>query len=230
MKTCFAAALCAAIASSAAAGTGHGPTHAVHGPADAYFFELAAPGTYRLPVIRAAADARLLDESGAEVSLHALFENRLTVLALMYTRCGDVCPMATARMIDLQALAAEDPEIGPRLSMISLSFDPAHDTPEVMADYGDAVRIDAPGAPEWTFLTAADAEGIRPVLEAYDQPVARKRDPDDPAGPFSHLLRVFLIDGEGRVRNIYSADFLDPRLVMNDLRTLHLDERAEDPR
>ncbi|MGM0584582.1 MAG: SCO family protein [Pseudomonadota bacterium] len=218
MKTLLTLAAAAALPLCAAASG----THEVHGPADAYVYELAAPGTYSLPVIREAPEARLLDETGAERSLAALFEGRITVLAFMYTRCGDVCPMAAGRMADLQAIAADDGEVASALRLVSLSFDPAHDRPDVIADYAASLRVDDPGAPPWTFLTAARAEraAIAPVLEGYGQPVARKRDPDDPTGPFSHLLRVFLIDGQGRIRNIYSADFLDPRLVMNDVRTL----------
>jgi cytochrome oxidase Cu insertion factor (SCO1/SenC/PrrC family) len=202
---------------------GGGAGHDLHGPADAWVYPIAAPGTYALPPILEAADARLLDETGREVGLRAMFDDRLTVMAFMYTRCGDVCPMAAGRMIELQALAAGDPAIAGALRLISLSFDPRHDTPAVMADYAGHLRSDEPGAPIWAFLTAPDAATIAPVLEAYDQPVARKRDADDSSGPFSHILRVFLIDREGRVRNIYSADFLDPRLVLNDLRTLLLE-------
>lgn len=194
----------------------------VHGPADAYVYPLAAPGEYALPVIRPAADARLQDETGAAASLSALFAGRVTVLAFMYTRCGDVCPLAAGRMADLQALAAGDASVAGVLRLASLSFDPAHDRPAVMADYARNLRVDDPAAPPWLFLTAPDEAAIGPVLAAYGQPVARKRDPDDPTGPLSHLLRVFLVDGEGRIRNIYSADFLDPRLVLNDVRTLLL--------
>jgi len=38
---------------------------------------------------------------------------------------------------------------------------------------------------------------------------------------------VFLIDGEGKVRNIYSYDVLDPRLVVTDIRTLLMEKQAE---
>ena len=54
----------------------------------------------------------------------------------------------------------------------------------------------------------------------------RKTDPDDPLGPLAHQLRVFLIDAKGDIRNIYSVGFLDPRLVMTDVRTLLAEERA----
>ena len=41
---------------------------------------------------------------------------------------------------------------------------------------------------------------------------------------FSHILRVFLIDPDKRIRNIYSTGMLDPRLVVTDVRTLLLEE------
>jgi hypothetical protein len=53
--------------------------------------------------------------------------------------------------------------------------------------------------------------------------VDKKRDPQDPTGPLNHTLRVFLIDQAGNVRNIYSSDTLDPRLVLADVRTLMLE-------
>jgi protein SCO1 len=193
---------------------------AIEGPADAYVYELAAPSTYDLPRIREAADAALLDENGKAVHLGDLHKGRLTILTFMYLRCGDVCPLAMTRMADLQVLAAEDPVLSKKLRLISLSFDPAYDTPARMAEHGKAMRLPDASAPDWLFLTSESAAVLAPVLAAYNQPVARKADPDDPRGPLSHLLRVFLIDGEGTIRNIYSADFLDPRLLMNDLKTL----------
>lgn len=192
----------------------------IEGPADAYVYELAAPGTYALPRIRQAAGAALLDENGKAVDLGALYKGRLTILAFMYLRCGDVCPLAMTRMADLQVLAAEDPVLSKKLQLISLSFDPAYDTPERMAEHGRAMRLPDAGAPDWLFLTSQSEAALAPVLKAYNQPVGRKADPDDPSGPLAHLLRVFLIDGQGSIRNIYSADFLDPRLLMNDLKTL----------
>ncbi|MEQ9608242.1 MAG: SCO family protein [Kiloniellaceae bacterium] len=200
----------------------HAPTK-VEGPADDYVYELAAAGSYDLPRIRPAAAARLLDESGAAVELPSLFEGRLTILAFMYTRCGDACPLAALRLADLQRLAAEDAPLAERLQIVSLSFDPDFDTPAVMADYGAMLRLPDAATPPWRFLTATDHAAMAPVLAAYNQPVARKADPDDAAGPLSHLLRVFLIDSGGIIRNIYSADFLDPRLLMNDLKTLQME-------
>ena len=37
---------------------------------------------------------------------------------------------------------------------------------------------------------------------------------------FAHSLKVFLIDPEGGVREIYSTGYLMPRMIVNDIRTL----------
>jgi hypothetical protein len=41
-----------------------------------------------------------------------------------------------------------------------------------------------------------------------------------------HILRVFLIDRDGRIRNIYSSATLDPRLDLADVKTLLLEEKT----
>jgi cytochrome oxidase Cu insertion factor (SCO1/SenC/PrrC family) len=223
MRTlCFLGAVLLA-ATAPVAVVAHEPAVKIEGPADAYVYELAAPGSYELPRIRKAAGAELLDETGKAIGLGDLYKGRLTILTFMYLRCGDVCPLAMTRMADLQVLAAEDPTLAKRLQIISLSFDPAYDTPARMAEHGQAMRLPDAAAPEWLFLTSKSDAAIAPVLKAYNQPVGRKADPDDPSGPLAHLLRAFLVDDEGYIRNIYSADFLDPRLLMNDLKTLQME-------
>jgi cytochrome oxidase Cu insertion factor (SCO1/SenC/PrrC family) len=61
------------------------------------------------------------------------------------------------------------------------------------------------------------------ILVAYGQTVDKRLNSADPQGPLYHILRVFLIDREGRVRNIYSSGTLDPRLVLADVKTLLLE-------
>jgi protein SCO1/2 len=162
-------------------------------------YDPPAPGSYRLPPLATAADGTALDETGAVRSLRGLMTDRITVLSFIYTRCGDICPLGTMLM-------------------------PDHDTPEVMASEARALRVD--GGADWQFLTASGMSELAAILAAYDQRVIAKANPDDPRGPLAHQLRVYLIDRELRIRNIYSLDFLDPRLVLADIRTLILEETA----
>ena len=188
-----------------------------------YDYDPPAPGSYALPPLERAADGRVLDETGAERSLRALLEGKTTVMAFIYTRCGDICPEATMLLYELHGIASADPALHDQLQLITISFDPEHDTPEVMALHAEAL---AGGSAGWRFLTTSGEAALRPILDAYDQPSGRKTDPDDPLGPLAHQLRVFLIDGKGEIRNIYSVGFLDPRLVLTDVRTILAEERA----
>lgn len=222
----FAPAVALALSANAAgAHDGHKPPQGV-GAAAAYAFPIAAPGSYSLPPIKPAAGGAVLDEAGRRHDLGELLRGRATVLAFVYTRCGDVCPAATLDMSRLQDLAAEDRNASRRLRLVTMSFDPEHDTPEAMAQYAAQWRSPNPAAPEWLFLTAPDRPTLAPVLAAYNQAVDRKPEPAAAGGPLSHIFRAFLVDREGRIRNIYSLDFFDPALVLNDVRTLLLEDEG----
>jgi len=121
----------------------------------------------------------------------------------------------------LHALTKRDPVIAREMLLATMSFDPAFDTPKVMASFGRANRRDEKGAP-WRFLTAPSKRELDPILDAYGQVVERRR--DDPAKRIFHPVRVYLIDRGGEVRNIYSFGLLDPRMVMTDIRTLLMEE------
>jgi cytochrome oxidase Cu insertion factor (SCO1/SenC/PrrC family) len=185
-------------------------------------YDPPAPGSYRLPPLATAADGTALDETGTVRGLHDLMRDRITVLSFIYTRCGDICPLGAMLMRNLHEATAADAGLAAGLRLITMSFDPDHDTPEVMAREALALRVD--GGADWRFLTASGMPELEAILAAYDQRVIAKADPDDPRGPLAHQLRVYLIDREFRVRNIYSLDFLNPMLVLADIRTLMLEE------
>jgi cytochrome oxidase Cu insertion factor (SCO1/SenC/PrrC family) len=202
------------------------PPAGVRGP---YAFPIAGPGTYRLPPIKRAAGGPVLDETGRRHDLADLVRGRIAVVAFIYTRCGDVCPAATLDMSQLQDLAAKDRHLAGRMRLITMSFDPEHDRPEVMREFAAQWRSGEPASPEWLFLTAPDRETVAPMLAAYNQQVDRKPHAASPGGPLNHIFRAFLIDREGLIRNIYSFEFFDPKLVLNDVQTVLVD-RAATPR
>ena len=188
-------------------------------------YEAPQPGSYALPVIKQAADGGLLDSAGHPVSLRELTHGRVTVLSFIYTRCtaADACPSATGVLNQLHELSAHEPSLAKGLRLVSMSFDPEHDTPARLAGYSQVAQ-GRPGAADWRFVTAPSREALEPILEAYDQAVNRKANPADAKGPLNHTLRVYLIDAKGRIRNIYSSGTLDPRLVLADIHTLLLEK------
>ena len=175
------------------------------------------PGSYALPPLRAAPDGVIRDEQGASRPLRELLAGRIVVLSFIYTRCPDGagCPMASYTLGQAASRLAAVPGLSARIALLSVSFDPLHDTPAVLADY--ARHFVKPGV-SWRFV-AADPPTRGALLGGYRQDVEQTAD----GASFAHTLRVFLIDAEGRIRNEYTAAFLDAGLLASDVQTLALE-------
>jgi protein SCO1 len=191
-----------------------------------YDYDPPLLGSYALPIIKVAPDGAIIDSAGKASNLRELTRGRITVLSFIYTRCAapKACPYATGVLYDLHALSAGDNGLAKNMRLVSLSFDPDYDTPERLATYSEGMREQKSGC-EWRFATAKSRGELDSILNGYGQAVDKRSDPNDPQGPLYHILRVFLIDREGRIRNIYSSATLDPRLVLADVRTLLLEEK-----
>jgi cytochrome oxidase Cu insertion factor (SCO1/SenC/PrrC family) len=168
-------------------------------------FEAPLPGSYELPPILQVDDHRLLDEQGQDAPLLGLAPGEAALVSFVYLSCPDACPAATAALARLDAALAERPALARRVQLVTVSFDPASDPPARMA----ALRASLAPRGRWRFATAGSEAAIAPVLEDFGQD----------ATP-SHVLKIFLVDGLGRVRNIYSTGFLDVRLMLADLETV----------
>lgn len=186
-------------------------------------YELPAPGSYELPVIARVADFTLLDEHGADALLLGLAPGEVAVVSFIYSRCGDGrgCPAALAVLQRLDRAIAADPALAGRVRLATVSFDPAHDTPARMAALRDSLQPKS----AWRFLTAASPAAIVPVLAAYGQDALPLVGEDAQAlGLYRHVLKVFLVDARGAVRNVYSSGFLSPELLLVDARTVLMAE------
>ncbi len=183
-------------------------------------FPAPESGSYQLPSLGNAADGELLDSTGTPATLHALYADKIVVLSFIYTSCNDVngCPLASFVLGLVQRRLSLDENLKSRVRLVTVSFDPANDSPQVMANYAKGFRN---GDVDWRFLTAASEDSLAPVLDDYDQSVIRDRNADGQlVGSMSHILRVFLIDPQKDIRNIYSPSFLHPDILLADIRTI----------
>jgi cytochrome c peroxidase len=188
-------------------------------------FEAPAAGTYELPAIWPAQDGEVLDQDGKPQSLAKLMDGKVTLLSFIFRTCDDVngCPLSTMVLYTIGSKLEKEPEIASKVRMLTLSFDPRFDTPQVMKEYGESI---AGGSDmDWHFLTSESEEAIAPILDAYQQTiVADPVESTDQRTKFSHILRVYLIDKEQQVRNIYNLSFLHPDILINDVKTLLMEE------
>jgi protein SCO1/2 len=171
----------------------------------------------RLAVIRTAPDFELVTQDGGTLRRSDL-ESRVLLVSFVFTTCNGSCPATTHRMGQVQqALARRGLTRGGRVRLLSITLDPARDTPGVLRDY---MRLYDADPASWTFLTGP-RERVDKVVAAWGmwaRPAA--------GGQLDHPSRVFLVDLRGRVREIYNLDYLKPEWVLEDVGLL-LSERAK---
>ena len=178
-------------------------------------------GAYRLQRIQSIADAVLLDASGQLKHLASLTTGKVTLLTFFYTDCADAlgCPFAYGTLNGLRARLLSEPQVRGNVRFVSVSLDPTHDTPAALTQYAGHLARDHRF--EWRFLTANSVPELLPVLEDFGQDVSVEIDARGrPTRALHHMLKVFLVDRHGEVREIYSLAYLQPDVIVNDIRTL----------
>ena len=181
-------------------------------------------GSYALHAIMAAPDGIVLDTNGRRLALSRFTSGKITLLGFIYTSCADArgCPLAYQVFHTVRHWVAEDAALRDRVRLVSLSFDPARDTPAVMRHYAAGA---APNGVEWAFLTTERPRSLVPLLDGFGQDVRLELDAHGrPAGPLAHVLKVFLLDEHAIVREIYTTAYLFPEVIMNDIKTLRLED------
>lgn len=196
-------------------------------------FALPAPGSYALHRIMQAPDGIVLDSDGREGRLASFTRGKVTLFSFIYTYCSDAkgCPLAYATLHTLKKRIEASAALRDRVRFVSMSFDPQYDTPLMMRSYGGQDARDAKGL-RWHFLTTRSRKELLPMLDGFGQDVsvaAEQRD-GQRVPTLQHMLKVFLIDQQGRVREIYSTSFLQPEVLMNDIASLLLERRQSDVR
>jgi protein SCO1/2 len=167
--------------------------------------------TGRLAVIRPAPDFALTTQDGAPLS-KANLRGKVVLVSFVFTTCNGTCPATTHRMGQVADLLKDRglfKDDGVRL--VSITLDPARDTPEALRRYARLYNADTA---HWSFLTGS-RETVDKVLTAWGmwaKPAAN--------GQLDHPSRVFLLDRRGRIREIYNLELFKPSWVVEDVQTL----------
>lgn len=165
--------------------------------------EAPRPGIERLSVGQEVPDFSVTTQDGERLSLADL-RGRVVALTFIYTRCPlpNFCPRMDQnfrRLADLVEMLPRGAE--ERVRLVSVSFDPEHDTPEVLARH--AATLGA-RPPLWTFVVA-EHEELRKVAE----PLGLHYGPTP--NEIIHNLVTAVIGPDGRLLRLDSGGELDPR-------------------
>ena len=169
-------------------------------------FELLKPGD-------AVPDTVFVDQDGRKRQFGG-FKGSPVVMTFIYTTCPlpTFCPLMDRHFAAMQKPLADDPALR-RVHLVTVSFDPATDTPPVLKAHARTLEADLT---RWTFLTG-DRDEVDRFAARFGVSVGRAlNDPRD----ITHNLRTVIVDGEGKLVKVYTGNEWTPEHVLADLRRL----------
>jgi protein SCO1/2 len=138
----------------------------------------------------------VVDERNRHVSLPRLIGEggKVWLVDFVYTSCTTLCLSLGTSFQQLQRALVERGLEG-RVGLLSISFDPARDTPVALRDYARRMHAD----PRiWKFATLADGRDARRLLDEFGIVVIRA-----PAGEFDHNAAIHVVDARARLQAIF---------------------------
>jgi protein SCO1 len=165
----------------------------------------------RLAVIQVAPGFTLATQEGAKLS-SADLKGKVLLVSFIFTTCNGTCPATTHRISQIQEeLKSRGLFKDDHVRLLSITLDPARDTPEVLRGYMKLYDADPD---HWTFLTGRPDQVMAVIRDwnMWVKPAAN--------GQLDHPSRIFLVDQQGRIREIYNLAFLKPKWVAKDVELL----------
>ncbi|MGZ5442083.1 MAG: SCO family protein [Thermoanaerobaculia bacterium] len=154
---------------------------------------LACQPRLDLPKLFPVPATTLVNERGETLNLDALKGN-VVVYDFIFTSCTGTCPIMTNNMRALTPMIDRDAPV----RFVSISVDPARDTPAVLSQYAARVRND----PRWTFLTGDRDAIVDLSVKGFKLSAG---DPMPGGEPLLHSSKFAVADKAGVIRGYYDA-------------------------
>jgi len=180
---------------------------------------------YFQPIGKEAPDFALEDAEARAVVLED-FHSKVVVLHFVYASCPDVCPLHAERIAEIQAMVNRTP-MRELVQFVTITTDPANDTPDVLREYGPAHGLDPVN---WMFLTSGpdrSEDTTRNLAERFGHKFTQTED-----GYQIHGVVTHIIDREGRWQaNFHGLKFEPTNVVVyiNALANAHGSEGHPEP-
>ena len=157
-------------------------------------------------------DVRVIDEAGTAHPLSA-WRGRVLAVTFTYTRCPlpDFCPRMDRHFHAVQGELLADPALRDRVALLSVSFDPAFDTPQVLAAHARRLQADPR---VWHFVTG-EQEEIAGFAARFGISVVRD---SSNTADVTHNLRTAVIASDGTLVTVFTGNEWTPADLMNALR------------
>jgi protein SCO1 len=142
-------------------------------------------------------DYQFTNELGQAVRL-SQFRGRVLAFTFFFTSCPfpDFCPRMTSNFAETQKRLSGMTNAPAQWQLLSISFDPANDTPQRLRSYAEAAHYD-PG--HWSFLTGDETQ-IGGLTDQMGENYWHE------GASVGHNLRTVVVDSKGRIRKIFAGN------------------------
>lgn len=159
-----------------------------------------------------------LNQDSLKVEFPNIIKNKITLMAMIYTHCPDICPMTTHNMSLIEQRLPDN--LKNQVRFVVISFDPNRDTPAVLKKFAEIRDL---SFNNWSFLSG-DAKNTEEVMLKFGVKAIPADSTYDEKGELSynviHTDRISLIDQNGRLRANYKGSTADLNMVLEDIKYL----------
>lgn len=162
-------------------------------------------------------DFKLLNQDGKLIQI-AQFRGKVLLVTFIYTRCplADYCPRMSRNFGQLDKLLDDDTLLYAKTHLLSISFDPAYDTPAVLRSYGGAYtgQYTDEKFTHWDFAAPPEKD-LPDVLHFFLVGATPEKD-----RTITHSLSTVVIDQQGKVYKWYPTNTWTPDQLLADVKQL----------
>jgi protein SCO1/2 len=170
-------------------------------------------------------DYRLINQDGKTIRLHD-YKGKALLLTFIYTRCQDPnqCTLMSSNFAAIDQELQKQPELYDKTHLLSISFDPAYDTPKVLRSYGASYtgKYSDENFAHWEFASGS-ADEVKGVAQFF----GLKYFQDTPSGTEQviHSLRTALIGPDGKVIKVYRGNDWKPDELLKEIEVLFVQKQ-----
>jgi protein SCO1 len=162
-------------------------------------------------------DFKLLNQGGKLIHI-GQFRGKVLLVTFIYTRCplADYCPRMSRNFAHLDKALAADPALYAKTHLLSVSFDPAYDTPAVLRSYGGSYtgNYTQEKFTHWDFAAPPKAE-LADVLKFFLLGATPEKD-----RTITHSLSTIVIGPDGKIYKWYPTNDWTPDQLLADVKQL----------
>ena len=164
---------------------------------------------------QAVPDFKFLNQSGKTIGIEQ-FRGKVLLVTFIYTRCPlpDYCIRMSRNFATIQQQLAANPRLYNQTHLLSVSFDPAYDTPKVLRNYGNLYTGEhaEQAFSHWDFAVPPASE-LDTVDEFFDVGVSSGSN-----NTLTHSLSTVVIAPDGRIVRWYPNNDWAPSAVLEDVK------------